>query len=243
MVRVERPSAEIVLVTIDRPERRNAVDIATLEGLSAAFGQVALPDTRVVVLTGAPPAFCAGADLGGAESEVFQTALATALRTIAGCPVPVVAAIDGPALGAGSQLVSVCDLRVATERSTFGIPAARLGLAVDQWTVDRLVREFGWGIARAMLVAAEVFDTHRMMSAGAVHRVGDLNAALRWAETLAAQAPLTVVAHKAALDAVADPTAPTGDVEALRLAAWASADATEGRQAFLEKRPPRFTAS
>jgi len=243
MVRVERPSAEIVLVTIDRPERRNAVDIATLDGLSAAFGEVALPGTRVVVLTGAPPAFCAGADLGGAESEVFQKSLAGALRTIAGCPVPVVAAIDGPALGAGSQLLSVCDLRVATERSTFGIPAARLGLAVDQWTVDRLVREFGWGIARAMLVGAEVFDTHRMVSAGAVHRVGDLDAALAWAETLAAQAPLTVVAHKAALDAVADPAGSAGDVESLRLAAWASADASEGRQAFLEKRPPRFTAS
>lgn len=243
MVRVERPTSEILLVTIDRPERRNAVDIETLEALTAAFDGVALPDTRVVVLTGAAPAFCAGADLGGAESDDFHAALGRALRTIAACPVPVIAAIDGPALGAGSQLVAVCDLRVATERSTFGIPAARLGLAVDQWTVDRLVREFGWGLSRAMLIAAEVIPTDRMLSAGVVHRIGGLDQALEWAQLLAGQAPLTVVAHKAALDE-SSRLGPAGtESETLRRAAWASADAEEGRQAFLEKRPARFTAS
>lgn len=242
MVRVDRPTPEILLLTIDRPERRNAVDIATLTGLAEAAEAVSLPETRVVVLTGSAPAFCAGADLGGAESDEFQGALQRALLAIAGCPVPVIAAIDGPALGAGSQLVSVCDLRVATERSTFGIPAAKLGLAVDQWTVDRLVREFGWGIARSMLVAAEVVGTERMLAAGVVHRIGDLAAALEWARVLAHQAPLTVVAHKAALGAVAGGQDVDPVVEQLRRAAWESTDATEGRQAFLEKRPARFTA-
>jgi enoyl-CoA hydratase len=243
MVRVERPTAEILLVTIDRPERRNAVDIATLEGLVEAFEPVRPDETRVVVLTGAPPAFCAGADLGGAESDAFHEALGRALQTIAQCPVPVIASVDGPALGAGSQLVSVCDLRVATERSIFGIPAAKLGLAVDQWTVDRLVREFGWGIARAMLVAAEVFTAERMFAAGVIHRIGGLDSALDWAHVLAGQAPLTVIAHKAALDAAAPPSISDGTAEALRRAAWASRDAEEGRTAFLEKRPARFTAS
>ena len=242
MVRVERPSPQIVLVTIDRPDRRNAVDLATLEQLTAAFREVSLPEVRAVVLTGSPPAFCAGADLSGAESDDFHAALGTTLRTIAACPVPVIAAIDGPALGAGSQLVAVCDLRVASERSTFGIPAARLGLAVDQWTVDRLVREFGWGIARAMLVGAEVITTERMVSSGSVHRIGGLDAALQWADTLSGQAPLTVVAHKAALDVAERTIPPDPRSEKLRRAAWASFDAEEGRRAFLEKRPPAFEA-
>ena len=72
MVRVERPQSEILLLTIDRPERRNAVNTETLQQLATALMEVSLPETRAVVLTGAPPAFCAGADLSGAESEVFM---------------------------------------------------------------------------------------------------------------------------------------------------------------------------
>ena len=85
MVRAERPHPEILLLTLDRPERRNAVNTETLEQLTAALTEVSLPETRVVVLTGAPPAFCAGADLSGAESEVFHAALGDALRAFAGC--------------------------------------------------------------------------------------------------------------------------------------------------------------
>lgn len=242
MVRVERPHAQILLLTIDRPERRNAVDTETLHQLAAALSEVSLPETRVVVLTGAPPAFCAGADLSGAESEVFHAALGAALRALAGCEVPVIASIDGPALGAGTQLVMCCDLRIATERSVFGIPAAKLGLAVDQWTVDRMTREFGWGIARGMLVGAEVFTAERLVSAGSVHRLGGLDDAIEWAMVLAGQAPLTVVAHKAALDESARAPDASARSDELRQAAWASRDAEEGRVAFLEKRTPRFRA-
>ena len=135
-----------------------------------------------------------------------------------------------------------CDLRIATERSTFGIPAAKLGLAVDQWTVDRMTREFGWGIARAMLVGAEVFDADRMYRSGSVHRIGDVGDAIEWARVLAMQAPLTVVAHKAALDESARAPDASSHSEDLRLRAWASSDAEEGRLAFTEKRPARFLA-
>lgn len=242
MVRVEWPQSEILLLTINRPERRNAVDTKTLHQLADALAEVSLPETRVVILTGEPPAFCAGADLSGVESEVFHTALGAALQALAQCEVPVIAAIDGPALGAGTQLVMSCDLRIATERSTFGIPAAKLGLAVDQWTVDRMTREFGWGIARAMLVGAEVFDADRMYRSGSVHRIGDVGDAIEWARVLAMQAPLTVVAHKAALDESARAPDASSHSEDLRLRAWASSDAEEGRLAFTEKRPARFLA-
>lgn len=245
MVRIERPSGAVLLLTIDRPERRNAVDVATLTVLAAALDTSALGsadgDVRAVVLTGAPPAFCAGADLTGAESDEFQSALQSALRALSGCPVPVIAAVDGPALGAGTQLVAVCDLRVATERSTFGIPAARLGLAVDQWTVDRMVSEFGVGVSRGMLIAAEVFDTARLHAAGVVHRVGGLDVALEWAEQVAALAPLTMSTHKAMLAEAARRPAESGETEVMRRAVWGSSDAHEGRTAFLEKRPARFT--
>ena len=152
---------------------------------------------------------------------------------------PYLAAVDGAALGAGMQLAAACDLRVATPGSAFGIPAARLGLAVDHWTVERLTREVGWPTARAMLLAATT-ATAAELAGGFVHRLGGLDEALAWADELAALAPLTVAAHKVALErSCRRPDRRAG--AAARVRAWASDDAEEGRTAFLEKRPARFT--
>jgi enoyl-CoA hydratase len=245
MVRVawdgEVASSGILVVTLDRPERRNAVDLATLTGLLDAQREAA--DARVVVVTGAPPAFSAGADLTGVEEGDFATALRRVLRGFTGLPVPVIAAVDGPALGAGAQLAISCDLRVATPGSRFGIPAARLGLVIDQWTVERMTRELGWPIARAMLLAAEQYDATSLHAAGAVHRLGDLEDALTWARELAGLAPLSIAGHKLTLERSAPPPDVDDLVEAARRAAWISADASEGRRAFLEKRPARFTGN
>ena len=246
MVRLEmRPdiAPAVALMTIDRPERRNAVDLGTLQEILAhqraiLSGQIG---ARVVVLTGAPPAFCAGADLTGVEESEFTATLTAVLQGFTSLPVPVIAAVDGPALGAGTQLAMVCDLRVATARSRFGIPAARLGLVVDHWTVDRLTREFGWSTARAMLLAAETFDAEALHNSGAVHRLGDLEVALRWAGEIAHLAPLTIAGHKLALERCDLGPDLDPQVEEARRAAWASADAEEGRRAFLEKRPAHFT--
>jgi len=229
----------VVVVTIDRPERRNAVDHATLIALADAQRQAVTGEARVLVLTGAPPAFCAGADLTGVEGGEFARALGAALRGFGELGIPTIAAIDGPALGAGTQLVIACDLRIATGNSTFGIPAAKLGLAVDRWTIDRSARELGASVARAMLLAAQVYRTEQLVASGGVHRIGDLDDALRWADELAGLAPLTIRAHKLGLELAGSDT---GDdlFEAARLAAWASADAEEGRTAFLAKRLPEF---
>jgi enoyl-CoA hydratase len=246
MVRLEmRPdiAPAVALMTIDRPERRNAVDLATLQEMlvhqrAIVSGQI---QARVVVLTGTPPAFCAGADLTGVEESEFTATLAAVLKGFTSLPVPVIAAVDGPALGAGTQLAMVCDLRVATSLSRFGIPAARLGLVVDHWTVDRLTREFGWATARAMLLAAETFDAAALHGSGVVHRLGDLEDALKWAGEIAQLAPLTIAGHKLALERCDLGPLPDPEVEEARRAAWASSDAQEGRQAFLDKRPARFT--
>ena len=232
------PHGDVVVVTLDRPQRRNALDRATLVELLDVLDDLA--GARAVVLTGAPPAFCAGADLAGVDEQEFAGLLSRVLRGITELPIPVIAAVDGPALGAGTQLVVACDLRIATPASRFGIPAARLGLVVDHWTVARLARELGWATARAMLVAAETFDATRLHAAGAIHRLGDLDGALAWAEEIAQLAPLTIAGHKLALERTARED--TDElVEAARRAAWASSDAAEGRAAFLEKRPARFT--
>src|SRR5262249_56476529 len=115
-------------------------------------------------------------------------------------PAVTIAAVEGPALGAGTQLAAACDLRVAHAAARFGVPAARLGLAVDQWTVDRLVALVGGGTARAILLAAESIsgaDAHRL---GFVQRLGGLGDAQAWADEIVTLAPLTIAAPKIALD-------------------------------------------
>ncbi|MET0909238.1 MAG: enoyl-CoA hydratase-related protein [Ilumatobacteraceae bacterium] len=244
-VRVESggPGGAVLLLTLDRPSRRNAVDHATLLELLAIQASDTMGQARVVVLTGAPPAFSAGADLTGVEQGQFTADLSAVLRGFGHLGVPVVVAIDGPALGAGAQLAAAADLRIATPDSVIGVPAAKLGLVVDHWTVRRFADEFSPPVARAMLVAAETYTAARLHEIGAIHRLGDLNDALRWADQLAALAPLTIAGHKLALEHRSDEPPLVELVETARAAAWDSNDAVEGRTAFLEKRPAQFSGN
>ena len=221
------------VITIDRPTRRNALDHATLLELLGVQREVNAAEPRCLVLTGAPPAFCSGADLTGVESGEFLTTLAEVLAGFSELPIPTIAAIDGAALGAGTQLAIACDLRVATPGSVFGIPAVKLGLAVDQWTIDRLAREFGASTARSMLLAASTYGAEELHRSAGIHRLGDLHDAMQWANELTKLAPATIAAHKLGL-------ANDQRFEAAHQAAWSSVDAAEGRAAFLEKRAPNF---
>jgi len=234
---------QVLLVTLDRPERRNAVDHATLIALREAQAAAAADRARVLVLTGAPPAFCAGADLGGVEDHGFTATLGEVLRGFGELPAVCIAAVDGPALGAGMQLAAACDLRVATTASVFGIPAARLGLALDEWTIERVSREVGWPTTRAMLLAATTATGEELHRLGFVQRTGALDVALDWAAEIAELAPLTIAAHKLAMERSAPSPVADLDADEARRRAWASADALEGRTAFLEKRRPRFTGT
>ncbi|MGD9704212.1 MAG: enoyl-CoA hydratase-related protein [Acidimicrobiia bacterium] len=233
----------VLVATIDRPTRRNAVDHETLLSLRAAQVAAVEGDARAFVLTGAPPAFCAGADLTGVESGEFTRVLLDVLQSFGRLPFACIAAVDGPALGAGTQLAIACDLRVATPSSRFGIPAAKLGLVVDHWTVERLAREVGWSIARNMLLTATAYDASALVAPGFVHRLGGLDEALGWAEEIALLAPLTIAGHKLGLEQSGAVPAHDDLVAEARERAWASADAEEGRIAFLAKRPPRFTGT
>jgi enoyl-CoA hydratase len=243
MVRVEQRDdvgPGVVVITLDRPDRRNAVDHATVLALLEAQRGAREADARVVVLTGAPPAFCAGADLAGVREDVFAADLKRVLAGFVESPCPVLAAIDGPALGAGAQFVAVSDLRIATPASIIGVPAAKLGLVIDRWIAARIAQEFGDPVARGMLLAAERYTGERLYATGAVHRLGDLDAALDWAGEIAGLAPLSNVGHKLALESLVHSHDHAPEVVAAQQRAWASADAAEGRTAFLEKRPPNF---
>ena len=228
------PRGHVTVVTIDRPDRRNAVDHATLDALAAVLDEVG-DDVRALVLTGAAGHFCAGADLSGVEDASFTTLLRSVLDRLRLAPFVTLAAADGAALGAGTQLAIACDLRVATPQTSFGIPAGRLGLAVDAWTVDRLALLAGHGPARAMLLAAEVVKGDEAHRLGLVQRLGSLDDALAWADDIAALAPLTLRAHKAAFEG-------RPDAAAALARAWASDDLTEGLAAFRERRRPVFHA-
>jgi len=235
------------MIILDRPEKRNAVDMATLIGLKQLLKEVQVRQVRVVVLAGAGPAFCSGADLDGVELGEFTETLSSVLQDISDLPCLTVALIDGPALGAGMQLAAACDLRAATAGSSIGIPAVKLGLAVDLWTIERIGREAGWNVARRILLTGEALLAEDL-AGQFVHRIMSKDRSLdecrQWCEQLSSLAPLSVRAHKLAIAlASAGPGTERdeGLIENARLAAWASSDAAEGRRAFLEKRAPRFT--
>lgn len=230
----------ITVVTLDRPERRNALDHDTLGELTEVLAGAAARPTRGLVLTGASGHFCAGADLQGVEDASFARLLQGVLDRLRDVSFPTVAAIEGAALGAGTQLAVACDLRVATAGASFGIPAGKLGLMVNHWTVQRVATLAGHSTARAMLLAAEVVDGATARTLGLVNREGAAPEALAWAEQVARLAPLTLAGHKLMLNRLeADPSGDP-EVDAAFARAWESEDFAEGIDAFRNRRTPTF---
>ena len=261
MLRWERRGA-VGLAVIDRPERRNALDAELCRRLHDEL--LADRGLRAVVITGAGSAFCAGADLArraaetapaGADggrlehggNDTVRPALERLLDSIVDYPAPVIGAVNGPALGAGMQLAVACDLRVVAPTAVFGIPAAKLGIVLSAVNVERLVRLVGQPTARELLLAARVLSADEACAVGLVQRTADdaLAAALAWAEELATLAPLSIAAHKRALNLIAG-AARLDDPARTELAerearAFASRDLQEGLASFAEKRTPQFT--
>lgn len=237
VITTERHGA-VLLCTIDRPDRRNAVDADHLAELLAVFADIG--DARAVVLAGAGPAFCAGADLTHVEDREAAALVRTTLDALSGLPVCTIAAVHGPAMGAGCQLALSCDLRVVGPDARFGIPSAKLGLMVDHWTIEKLALLAGHGHARAVLLAAATLDAETALRTGFAQRSGDLGDALAWAAEVAELAPLSVAGQKLALDRLSGRTVADDDVGEAFDRVWRSDDRLEGIRAFQEKRPPRF---
>ena len=228
------------VVTIDRHERRNALDLEHVEDLRDAVDTLVSEGVRSMVITGAGSSFCSGADLGGVYGPGFRDALYVTLDAISSAPMPVIAAVNGPAIGAGTQVAIACDLRVAAPSAKFAIPTARNGLAVDPWTIRRLALIAGGGAARAILLGCEQFDDRRAYDRGLVDRLGSVHDAMEWAEDLATAAPLTLAYSKRVLESMFEPRPWAEDLDDDFAAVWESEDVEEGVRARLEKRKPDF---
>ena len=230
----------VAVVTLNRPEKRNALTVALCRALGDTIREVLAGGARAIVLTGAGTSFCSGADLDEVYTADFRDALYAMLHAVTDAPVPVVAAVNGPAIGAGTQLAIAADLRVAAPGAVFGVPTARIGLAVDPWTIRRLALLAGNATARSLLLACEPLGADAARSCGLVQRTGEPAQAIAWAQEMTALAPLTVAYSKQVLNAVAEPGPDEERLAAGFEACWASADLAEGRLARTEKRPPVF---
>ena len=235
-----RTTDDVVVVTIDRQQRRNALNLEALEELHGAVEAALAAQARAVVLTGAGGHFCSGADLTELEDVSFTQRLAEVLEHLASVPVTTVAAVEGSCMGLGMQLALACDVRVVADDARFAVPVARLGLMVDHWTLDRLARFWGEGAARHMVLTAAVLDAADAERLGFAQVRGGLDAALDVATRAARLAPLTQSGSKTGFDAHHDNHAEVARYEAAFARAWRSDDLAEGRAAFRERRDPRF---
>jgi enoyl-CoA hydratase len=227
----------VAVLELRREQRRNALDLDLCRAIHAAADEAVDGGARVIVITGSGTAFCAGADLGGVYGTEFLDALYGMLHRLTRLPVPLIAAINGPAIGAGTQLAMACDLRVADETARFAVPTARNGMAVDAWTIRTLGQLAGAGPARRLMLAAETLDRDAALACGLADRAGTLEDALAWAREIADLAPLALAHNKLVLNGS---TADDAAIEASFAAVWASADVREAAAARAEKRTPIF---
>ncbi len=251
---LERYGATAVL-TLNRPKVLNSLNLLMIGELKAAFASLdADPDVRAVVLTGSGErAFAAGADigelraLGNVRSGIEQARAGQALTLqIERLRIPVIAAVNGFALGGGCELAMACDIRVAGENAKFGQPEVNLGLMPGYGGTQRSARLLGRGMAMYLCLTGETIDAREAHRIGLVERVFPppqlVDEAKRIAALIADKAPLAVSATKRAIDQGVALSLDAGlALEALQFGALLdSADFAEGTTAFLEKRPPAF---
>jgi len=260
MTLVRTQPGRIWRITLARPDQRNAVNAEMLGELLRALGDVAADrDARVVILSGEGRHFCAGADIeelahatDGPDGIDYGRALEEVMRSIADLPVPVLAVVQGGALGAGCQLVVACDLAIAATDATFGIPSARLGVVVGFENIQRLVLTVGPKRAGALLLGTRTISGEEAADWGLVGEAvppEDLpDRALAYAEEIADAAPLSVQASKRGIRQVLSHLSVDREVEGFRVAdfdmmaahAFGSEDLKEGIAAFRERRDPEF---
>jgi enoyl-CoA hydratase len=230
----------VALLTLNRPDKRNALTIALCYQLRDAVREALVRGARALVLTGEGSSFCSGADLDSVYTAEFREALYEMLHTVVDAPVTVIAAVNGPAIGAGTQLALAADLRTVAPGATFAIPTATLGLAVDPWTIRRLALLAGGGTARRVLLACEPLSADEALACGLADAAGDLETALERAARIAGLAPLTLAYSKQVLNRLQEPEINDPGLESLFEEVWRSVDVAEGQAARRERRPPRF---
>jgi enoyl-CoA hydratase len=239
----------IAIVNLNRPKSLNALNSEMIAELDAAFGELSVdPQTRVVVITGEKN-FAAGADIGNMteltpeEARVFS--FAAVFNRIAACPKPVIAAIEGFALGGGMELALCCDIRIAAPGAKIGFPEINLGIIPGAGGTQRLPRLIGAARAKRMIFTGAAVKGETALEYGLVDSLADnpLEEAMQLAAGLAGKAPVALKAAKECIAAADDTDMKTG--VAFEAATWAglfaTSDQKEGMRAFTEKRKAIFT--
>lgn len=242
----------VAVITIDRPRALNAIDRSVLDGLAAAMDQISA-DVRAVVLCGAgEKAFVAGADiasmaeLGAVEAETFAAYGQGILNRLASLPQPVIAAVQGFALGGGCELAMAADLIFAGPKARFGQPEVKLGVIPGFGGTQRLVRRVGMSVALDLCLTGRMIRADEALRIGLVSRVVEegsvKDAALEAARGIATLGPVAVRLCKRAIHENAD--GPLDSAQAAERTlfglCFATADQKEGMAAFLEKRQASF---
>jgi enoyl-CoA hydratase len=244
----------VALITINRPEKRNALNIKTREEGAAAFEELRADDSvRVVVITGAgDKAFVAGADIGEFEGRTAVTqrdvmtgrSLFTAIDTF---PKPVIAMVNGYCLGGGCELALACDLRIASDKASFGQPEINLGIIPGGGGTQRLTHLVGEGKAMELILTGDIIDAQTAYSIGLVNAVvpaDQLEAkTMEVAGRIGEKSPIALRMAKEAVKTASRSTLDEGLRREIDLFAlcFSSADKDEGVRAFLEKRKANFT--
>ncbi len=254
---VSRPDPAVAVVTIDRPARRNALNLRAWRDLAGNFRALAaMREVRLVILTGAAGHFCAGADISefaqaradSASGAVYDREVAAAYEAIRALPQPSVAAIAGSCVGGGCAIALCCDFRVMHQGARFGIPATKLGTIYAIEECRFLLSIVGLANAKRILYGSELFVAAAARDMGFADAVVDgevVESAIAFGAGMMANAPLAITGAKLILQSLAgtDVERRRSEIEALTRQALDSADYREGAAAFLEKRPARFTGS
>ena len=243
-------------MTFNNPERHNAVSMEMWQAAERILADFTGDDAvRVIVVNGAGGrAFVSGADISKFESErsgeaavtAYQAQTARVYDALADCPKPTIAMIQGHCIGGGTALAVCCDMRICGESASFGVPAAKLGLGYPLSGLRRLVDLVGPSFAKEIFFTAKKWSAEDARVVGLVNRVVANDAleafVLDYARTIAGNAPLTVGSVKFIVrEALKDRGAANeAACDAMVRACFASEDYTEGRRAFMEKRPPQF---
>lgn len=241
----------IARVTLDRPDKRNAVTYEMWTRLAAICSDLATdPAVRVLVVSGRGDHFCAGADisgLGATSAADYASANEAADRALAAFPKPSIAFVRGSCVGGGAQIATACDLRIADTTARLGITPARLGILYPPFAIERTVNLIGASATKHLLYSAEIVSADRALRIGLIDELLEPHAARARIDELAEliaskRSLLTQMASKEMVDDITQ----GGAIRADTVAKWdtlqaASSDAREGIAAFLEKRSPDFS--
>ena len=252
VVLVERPSEHVALVRINRPDARNALNMEVRRLLAEHMSKLADDESvRCIVLTGNEKAFAAGADIkemaNAGTIEMLQRGTLKLWSQIAGCPKPVIAAVNGFALGGGCELAMTCDIIIAGESARFGQPEVKIGIIPGGGGTQRLTRAVGKYKAMRYVLTGDLFTAREAYEMGLVSEIAPDAEVEKRAIAMAAQiaelSPLAIGQAKEAVLRGMDAALETGlslETKAIQLL-FASQDQKAGMAAFIEKRKPRFT--